>query len=119
MIILSPNSDTQEFNIIPRNRESFNSLTLTITDESSKEFESFDNVDAYDNGNYVLISQAFSILKENRLYKLVITQDGGNWWRGKVRCTSQDNYKQKHSLNTIASTQYVVIENDETFTILP
>lgn len=119
MIILSPNSDTQEFNIIPRNRESFNSLTLTITDESSKESESFDNVNAYDNGNYVLISQAFSILKENRLYKIVITRDGSNWWRGKARCTSQTDYKQKHSLNTIASTQYVVIEDDETFTILP
>jgi len=119
MVILSPNTEIQEFNIIPRSRQSFNGLTLTITDESSKEFESFSDIDAYDNGNYVLVSQAFNILKENRLYKLTITQDGNNWWRGKARCTSQVNYQDKHSLNTIASTQYVVIEDDETFTILP
>ena len=119
MVILSPNTEIQEFNIIPRSRQSFNGLTLTITDESSKEFESFSDIDAYDNGNYVLVSQAFNILKENRLYKLTITQGGNNWWRGKVRCTSQTNYSLKYSLNTILSNQFVVIQDNEDFTILP
>ena len=119
MIILSPSSDIQEFNIIPRNRDSFNNLDLTITDESSKESESFEDIDAYDNGNYVAVSQAFTILKENRLYKISITKDGLNWWRGKARCTSQTNYNLKHSLNTISSNQFVVIQDNEDFTILP
>lgn len=119
MIILSPTTEAQEFNIIPRNKSELSYLTLTITDESNKQSETFEDVTAYENGNYIAIEQAFTILKENRMYKIVITQDGTNWWRGKARCTSQTNNQLKHSLNTIASTQYLVIEQDESFTILP
>ena len=119
MIILAPNTSSQSFNVIPRDTTSLLNLTLTITDESNKVSETFEDITATVNGNYIQISQAFSILKENRLYKLIITQDGGNWWRGKARCTSQTDFQEKFSLNTIASTQYLVLEDDETFTVLP
>lgn len=148
MIILAPSTSAQTFNILPRSKDDLTGITLTITDESSKQYESFDldsrayyyeervladggtfefntllneyrNIYLSSDDNYVTIRQEFSILKENRIYKIVLKKDGFNWWRGKAMCTSQTNYKLKHSLNTIASTQYLVIEDDETFTILP
>jgi len=119
MIILAPNTSAQSFNILPRSSNDLTGLDLTITDESNKQSETFEDITAVVDGNYVTVTQAFTILKENRIYKLIIKKDGLNWWRGKAMCTSQTNYKLKHSLNTIASTQYLVIEDDETFTILP
>jgi hypothetical protein len=119
MIVLTPSTSEQSFNILPRSSSDLNSLTLTITDESNKQSETFEDVSAVVSGNYVVVTQAFSFLKENRMYKLTITKDNNNWWRGKAICTSQTDYQLRHSLNTIASTQYLVLEDDETFTILP
>lgn len=101
-----------------------NDLTLTISDETTKVAYTYQYVYAESKENYLTIKLAFvsngvSILKENRLYKLIITRGGNNWWRGKARCTSQTDFQEKFSLNTIASTQYLVLEDDETFTILP
>lgn len=119
MVILSPTTSAQEFNVVPRNPNELSSLTLTITEEESKNSETFEDITAYVNGDYICISQAFSILQENRLYKISITQDGSNWWRGKARCTSQTDYTTKHNLHAVAESEYISISSDESYTTLP
>ena len=118
MVLLSPTTDEQEFNIMPRDPSELSSLSLTITDEASDTSETFSPVTAYENGDYIGISQAFTILKEHRLYNIEITQDGELWWRGRARCTSQSDKTVKHKLNTIADGGSIILSDSSDYTII-
>ena len=119
MITLLPVTTVQEFNIIPRNPEVLTNVTLTITEEGTEITETFSDVEVFENGDFVCVSQAFTILKDNRLYEVIVTQDGSNWWRGKLRCTSQTDETVKHSLNTVADEDYQLLSDNTNYTILP
>ena len=119
MITLLPNTSVQEFNIIPRNPDLLSGISLTITEEGTSVTETFADVTAFENGDFICISQAFTILKEDRIYEVIITQDGENWWRGKLRCTSQVDEKVKLSLNTVADDDYQILSSNTNYTILP
>lgn len=119
MVILAPTTDEQEFNVLPRDPEILSGLTLVIVEEDSKQTQTISNPTVFENGDKITVSAAFTILNENKLYKISITdEDGNNWWRGKARVTAQSDFTQKHSLNTIASDGYIVLTDDETFTEL-
>ena len=118
MIVLAPNTDDQEFNIIPRDPELLVDLVLTITEDGTGETETFTDVLANEYGDWTTITQAFTILKENRLYEIKITQDGENWYRGKARCTSLTDTTIKYSLNSTTDNGFLLIEDDETYTII-
>ena len=87
MIRLLPTTDEQEFNIRPRFPERIYDLSLTITEEATNKSETI-SVSAFDNGNEVCVSGAFSFLKENYTYFVSITSDGELWYRSKALVTS-------------------------------
>ncbi len=118
MILLTPTTSSQDFNITPREPNEFSSLSLTITEQGTSISETFSDVEAYENGDLVCISQAYTILKEHRLYDISITQDGVLWWRGKARCTSQSDKTVKHKLNTVADSGFQLVEDEIGFTII-
>ena len=118
MITLLPQTASQDFNIVPRKPNELDSLTLTIREDGTGTSETFNNVTAFENGDYICISQAFTFLKENYLYYITITQDGENWWRGKARCTSQTDRKIKHTLYTGSDEGFPIVTNSETFPII-
>lgn len=118
MVILTPTTSEQEFNIIPRDRSSLASLTLVITEEGTATTETFSNITAYHNGDWVCVAQAFTILVEHRLYEISITQDSTLWWRGKARCTSQSDKTVKHTLNSVADDGYLLLEDDDDYQII-
>lgn len=119
MIVLSPTTSAQEFSILPRDPDLLTGHSLVIVEEDSKNSETITDATYFIDGNKVCVSAAFSILNENRLYKISITdEDGNNWWRGKARCTAQTDHTLKHDNNTTADTAYIVLTDDETFTTL-
>ena len=121
MIVLTPTTSEQEFNILPRDPSLLDGHTLVITEEGSKATETITGSDlsVFENKDMICISAAFSILNEDSLYKIAITdEDGNNWWRGKARCTAQTDYTEKHNNNSIASTSYISLTDDETYTTL-
>ena len=120
MIILSPTTSAQEFTILPRDPELLSGHTLVITEEGSKTSQTITTAEYFEDGNKVCVSAAFTILNEDSLYKIVITdEDGNNWWRGKARCTAQTDYTVKHNNNSIANTNYITLADDETYITLP
>jgi hypothetical protein len=118
MILLSPTTSSQDFNVLPRDPDTLTSLSLTITEEGTGTTETFSDVEAYENGDWIGISQAFTILKEHRLYKITIRQDGDLWWRGKARCTSQTDKTEKHTLNSVADAGYQILSEDGGYEII-
>lgn len=118
MKILSPTTNAQEIKIIPRDPTDFSTLSLTITDEGSKETETITSITAWEDGDYIVIQCAYSILNEHRLYNIEITQDGTLWWRGRARCTSQSDKTVKHKLNTVADSSLMILPSDEDYTII-
>lgn len=118
MVILSPTTSEQEFNIIPRDRTALTSLTLVITEEGTSVTETISNANAFENGDWITISEAFTILVEHRLYEITITQDGELWWRGKARCTSQTDKTAKHTLNSVADDGYLLLEDDDDYQLI-
>lgn len=118
MVLLSPTTSSQDFNILPRDPKELSSLSLTITEQGTGTTETFSDVTAFENGDITCISQAFTILKEHRQYDISITQDGDLWWRGKARCTSQTDKTAKHKLHTVADGGYVSLADEEGHTTL-
>lgn len=119
MVILTPTTSAQEFSILPRDPSLLSGHSLVITEEGSKTSETITDLTISEDGNKVCIECEFSILNENRLYKISITdEDGNNWWRGKARCTAQTDHTTKHNNNSTADTSYIVLSDDETFTTL-
>lgn len=119
MVILAPTTSEQEFNILPRDPELLSGHTLVITEEDSKTAQTISDATYTYDGNKVCVAASFTLLKENRLYKIAITdEDGNNWWRGKARCTAQTDHTLKHDNNTTADTAYIVLTDDESFTTL-
>ena len=119
MITLLPVTTSQEFNIIPRNPDLLSDVSLTITEEGTSITETFSNVTVFENGDFVCVAQAFTILKDNRLYEVIMTQDSVNWWRGKLRCTNQTDETIKYSLNSTADADYQVLSSNTNYTIIP
>lgn len=118
MLLLLPTTSEQEFNIIPRDPNELTLLNLTITEDGSRNSETFTDITAFENGDYICIAQAFTILKEHRTYEIRITQDGNNWYRDKARCTSQVDKAVKHSLNTVADNGFLTLETNSDFTTI-
>lgn len=119
MIVLAPVTTEQEFNILPREPSILTDLTLVITEEGSKTSETISSLTAFENKDMICIATSFTILKENNLYKIAITDvDGNNWWRGKARCTAATDFKLKYDNNSIADTDFITLTDDETFTTL-
>ncbi len=116
MITLLPTTSAQEFNIIPRDYDAFQDLDLTITEDGTGTTESFTDITVFENGDYICVSQAFTILREEHTYYVSITSDGVNWWRGKVRCPSQTDRKVKHTLNSTTREQYSSVPSSEDYT---
>lgn len=119
MVLLSPTTSEQEFNITPREPNELTDLVLTITEQGSATTETLSNVSAFTNGDLICISEAFSILVENRQYDIEIHQDGTLWWRGKARCTSQTDKTAKHSLNSVADSGSTLLADNESSTTIP
>lgn len=120
MIILSPTTSAQEFTILPRDPDLLTGHSLVITEEGSKNSQTITTAEYFKDGNKICVSAAFSILNEDSLYKIAITdEDGNNWWRGKARCTAQTDYTLKHNNNSVASARYITLADDETYTTLP
>lgn len=118
MITLLPSTSEQEFNIIPRDPKRFKDISLTITEDGSNATETFSSVTVFENGDYICIAQAFTILRENYTYYIEVTQDGSNWWRGKARCTSQTDHKIKHTLRDGTDEGFVTKAVSEDFPII-
>lgn len=119
MVILSPTTDAQEFDILPRDPDSLVGLNLVITEEDSKTQQLITGLDAWRTGDKVTISAAFTILHPERLYKISITDsDANNWWRGKARCTEKTDYTEKHSIMDVDLNDFLTLTDDETFTTL-
>ena len=118
MITLSPTTSAQDFNVLPRDPDTLTSLTLTITEEGTNVTETFSDITAYQNGDWIGVSQAFTILKEHRLYEITIRQDSTLWWRGKARCTSQTDTTAKHTLNSVADAGYQLLDETSGYEII-
>ena len=118
MVTLLPTTDEQEFNIIPRQPNMLKDISVTITEDGSGNSETFTDVTVFENGEYICVSQAFSILRENFTYYVDIKQDGDNWWRGKARCTSQTDQKIKHTLREGTDEGFVTKEISSDFPII-
>ena len=103
---------------MPRNPERFSDISLTITEDGSGKSESFTDVSVFENGDYITVSQAFSILRENYMYYIEIKNEDENWWRGKARCTSQTDTKQKHTLRSGTDEGFVTKEVSEDFPVI-
>ena len=118
MITLLPTTDEQEFNIIPRNIKRFSDIDVTITEDGSGKTETFTDVTVFESCGYIVVSQAFTILRENFMYYIEITNEGENWWRGKARCTSQTDTKQKHTLREGTDEGFVVQTKTSDFPVI-
>lgn len=118
MITLLPQTTSQDFNIIPRDYTLLNDIDLTITEDGSNITESFTDVEVYENGDYIGVSQAFTILRENYTYYITITSEDTNWWRGKARCTSQTDKTAKHTLRTGSDEGFVISAKTEDFPVI-
>ena len=119
MIVLAPVTTEQEFNILPRDPSILTGHTLVITEESSKTSETITDATYFENGSMICVAAEFTILNENYLYKIAITdEDGNNWWRGKARCTAATDHTLKHNNNSTADTDFITLTDDETFTTL-
>jgi len=120
MIVLAPVTTEQEFNILPREPKLLTGHTLVITEEGSKTSQTITTSAIYsENKDMICVAASFTILNENQLYKIAITdEDGNNWWRGKARCTAQTDFTLKYDNNTTADTDFITLTDDETFTTL-
>ena len=64
MIRLLPNTNSQVINIIPRDKTSLSTINLTITQDGTNKSETLTDLTASDNGNFVSVSLASTILKD-------------------------------------------------------
>lgn len=118
MVILRPTTDSQDFNITPRDPSALTSLALTITEDGTSISETISDVTAFVNGDWVGITCAFSILKNERLYTIEILQDSEVWWRGVARCTDQDYATFKHTLHNTADGGFTQLAEDDDYQII-
>jgi len=118
MITLLPTTSEQEFNIIPRDFTRFKNIDITITEDGSGATETFTDATVFENGDYICVAQAFTILRENYMYYIEITNESENWWRGKARCTSQTDTKQKHTLRDGTDEGFVIQTKTEDFPVI-
>ena len=117
MKLLLPSTSAQEISVLPRDPDTITGLSLVITDEASGVSETL-TPDAWRDGDLVILSVAYSILKEHRLYNIEVTAYGDLWWRGRARCTSQSDKTVKHKLNSVADSSTVVMDSDEDYEII-
>ena len=113
MIRLLPNTDSQTINIIPRDKTSLSSINLTITEDGTNKSETLTDLTASDNGNFVSVSLASTILKAESAYYLQFSKSGELWYRDKAYVTSQTNDEVIHTLNENKYTQYGAGTEDE------
>jgi len=113
MIRLLPNTNSQVINIIPRDKTSLSSINLTITQDGTNKSETLTNLTASDNGNFVSVSLASTILKDETAYYLQFSKGGDLWYRDKAYVTSQTNDEVIHTLNTNKYTEYGAGSEDE------
>lgn len=117
MKLLIPTTDSQELRVTPRDPDTITGLSLTIVDEASGVSETV-SPDAWVDGDFVVLSCAFTILKEHRLYNIEVFSYGSLWWRGRARCTSQSDKTVKHKLNSVSDTSTVIMDSDDDFEII-
>jgi len=113
MIRLLPNTNSQTINIIPRDKTSLSSINLTITQDGTNKSETLTDLTASDNGNFVSVSLASTILKDETAYYLQFSKGGDLWYRDKAYVTSQTNDEVIHTLNTNKYTEYGAGSEDE------
>lgn len=113
MIRLLPNTNSQTINIIPRDKTSLSSINLTITQDGTNKSETLTGLTASENGNFVSVSLASTILKDETAYYLQFSKGGDLWYRDKAYVTSQTNDEVIHTLNENKYTQYGAGTEDE------
>ena len=113
MIRLLPNTDSQVINIIPRDKTSLSSINLTITQDGTNKSETLTDLTASENGNFVSVSLASTILKDETAYYLQFSKGSDLWYRDKAYVTSQTNDEVIHTLNTNKYTEYGAGSEDE------
>jgi hypothetical protein len=98
MIRLSPSDSSQTIKFIPRYRSATSGLSLKITRDGTSKSETL-SVDAIKDGNFMSVSAAFSILKDNATYNIEIKDGSSLWYRDKVYCTDSYDSDAKYTMN--------------------
>jgi hypothetical protein len=102
MIRLLPITTAQTITIIPRDYSSITGVDMIIVEDGTWETEQVTDINGVlnANGNFVVFQPTFSILKNENIYTLTLTDsDGGLLYRDKIYCSDQTNDEVIHTLN--------------------
>lgn len=113
MKVLSTSSGVQTFKVIPR--EYVSTLSMQITDDSSKNTTTYSSLTGTEVQNHLQISVTFDpILKGGRFYDMVLKkQDNTIIYKDKIFCTDQDiASNQEYTVNSNEYTSDTSYDND-------
>lgn len=113
MKVLSTNSGEQTFKVIPR--EYVTTLSMSITDDSTKDTTTYSSLIGTEINNHLQIGVTFNpVLKEGRFYDMVLKkEDNTIIYKDKIFCTNQDiASNQEYTVNSNEYTSDTSYDND-------
>ena len=106
MTRLLVNTDSQNFNIIPRSYSGLDGSTIVVTQDGTKKSEIISDATFTVSGDLVQVSASFSILEEDGLYSMEIKNGSTLLYRGKIYSTSKTDTTINHTLNPNKNNQH-------------
>jgi hypothetical protein len=89
-----------------------NDVDVTITKDGEKVSETISVVNVVENGNFVDVTFASTILEEGFGYFLELTSNGGLLYRDKIYVTSQSDFTIKHKQPQNNYTEYNAVDDN-------
>jgi len=89
-----------------------NDVDVTITKDGEKISETISVVNVVENGNFVDVTFASTILEEGFGYFLELTSNGGLLYRDKIYVTSQTDFTIKHKQPQNNYTEYNTVDDN-------
>lgn len=110
--VVVDNGSTESISCLEGIFDNTNDVDVTITKDGEKVSETISVVRVTENGNFVDVTFASTILEEGFSYFLEITSNGGLLYRDKVYVTAQSDFTIKHKQPQNNYTQYNTVDDN-------
>lgn len=110
--VVADNGDAESLACLSDIFDATNDVDVTITKDGDKSSETISVVNVVENGNFVDVTFASTILEEGFGYFLELTSNGGLLYRDKVYVTAQSDFTIKHKQPQNNYTQYNVVDDN-------
>lgn len=110
--VVTDNGSTESLSCLQDILDGVNDVDVTITKDGEKISETISIVNVVENGNFVDVTFASTILEEGFGYFLELTSNGGLLYRDKIYVTSQTDFTIKHKQPQNNYTEYNKVDDN-------